>query len=172
MKLLSVLALAILYPISAFGQAETSQPGLPRVSMVAGVGNAMGLLGVQAERYVSKGRFSLFGGLGYWPEIESGDPSGIAIAAGARGFTRGLTHRGFVEVSVSQVATETVRLIETDEIIDGSRLYGPGVQIGYQYASGGGLTGLLSAGVGFPVGAQSDTHAALMVGFGLGYTWR
>ncbi len=39
-----------------------------RFTMLAGVGNAMGWLGAQGERYFRNGRFSAFGGLGYtWP---------------------------------------------------------------------------------------------------------
>lgn len=51
----------------------------------------------------------------------------MTLAAGVRAFTAGRNHRAFVEVSVSQVATQSVRLITggTSDFGDGERLYGP-----------------------------------------------
>ena len=56
---------------------EASQEALRerKVSILVGVGNAMGWLGVQGERYVGTGRWSLFGGVGYVPPSESADTS-------------------------------------------------------------------------------------------------
>jgi hypothetical protein len=57
------------------------------VAATAGVGNAMGWFGGQAEYYVARDRASLFAGLGYTLEVDEGDPSGATFALGARGFT-------------------------------------------------------------------------------------
>ena len=54
-----------------------------------------------------------------------------------------------------------------------SRFYGPCGQLGYQFASRGGFTVLLSLGVGYAVGAMAHLNRAQgLLGFGLGYTWR
>jgi len=169
MKLLTLAALVVFSPLDVFGQTFGAQ-GTPKVTVVAGVGNAMGWLGAQAEGYLKSGRISVFGGVGYTPEYEVGRPSGVTVAAGTRGFTSGRKHRAFFEVSVSQIVTES--FTSGTATLPGSRVYGPGLQGGYQYVSSRGLTGLASIGVGFPVGAESGTHAVFMAGFGLGYTWR
>ena len=54
-----------------------------------------------------------------------------------------------------------------------SRFYGPCGQLGYQFASRGGFTALLSVGMGYAVGAMAHLNRAQgLLGLGLGYTWR
>ena len=108
----------------------------------------MGWFGAQAERYFTHGRLSAFGGLGYTPRVDAFDPEGVTLAAGVRGYTAGLKHRGFAEASLCQVGV----LSDPEHP---SRFYGPCAQLGYQFASRGGFTLLLSLGVGYAVGAMA-----------------
>lgn len=127
----------------------------------------MGWFGAQGELYFAHERASAFGGLGYTPAIDEGDPSGITGAAGLRAFTNGIRHRGFLELSVSQVAVQTG--------VEDKRLYGPGLQAGYQYAALSGFTFLVSAGVGVVLNGGDrldDSAVQALVGLGFGYTWR
>jgi len=158
--------------LSAFGQTPDPQAAgtNPTITVVAGLGNAMGIFGAHVEGYVRRGRVSVFGGLGYLPEFEPGDPSGVTGAAGARVFTSGRTHRAFLEVSVSPLLFEYFTVGTTR--IPGSIVYGPGFQGGYQYVARSGLTGLASIGTGFPIGGETGDRVALMAGMGLGFTWR
>ena len=77
--------------------------GVPQriATVTAGLGNTMGWLGLQGERYFARERLSAFVGLGYTPGIDQGDPSGPTFALGVRGFTTGVKHRGFLALSVS-----------------------------------------------------------------------
>jgi hypothetical protein len=158
--------------LSAFGQTPDPRAAgtNPTITVVAGLGNAMSIFGADVEGYVRRGRVSVFGGLGYLPEFEPGDPSGVTGAAGARVFTSGRTHRAFLEVSVSPLLFEYFTVGTTR--IPGSKVYGPGFQGGYQYVARSGLTGLASIGTGFPIGAETGDRVALMAGMGLGFTWR
>jgi hypothetical protein len=172
-EVLLVSLLVLMSPIGAFAQqpsAASSDPGGPTVTVTAGAGNAMGVVGAQAERYLKGGRMSLFGGIGYLPRIDPGDPTGVSAAGGARLYTSGRRHRAFVEASVSEILSET--LVAQGVVLRQSRRFGPGVQVGYQFVSRRGITGILSLGAGVPVGAESGARAALMAGMGLGYTWR
>jgi hypothetical protein len=130
----------------------------------------MGWLGLQAERYFAAGRGSVFGGVGYTVEVDR-SWSGVAVAAGARVFTSGDKHRIFLEASVSQLAIELPSdpsLPKGDE-----RVYGPGVQVGYQLTKPKGFTLMLSVGVGHTVGGPSHLQGtAFLGGLGLGHTWR
>ena len=81
-------------------------------------------------------------GAGYTPEIDAGDPSGPTFAAGLRGFTPGDKHRGFLELSISQLA------LVYGSAKERRRLYGPGLQAGYQFVTAGGFTLMLSLGLG------------------------
>lgn len=137
------------------------------VSLTAGVGNSMGWFGVQGERYLADERISIFLGLGYTPRLDQGDATGPAFAAGIRTFTAGTKHRAFIEGSVSQL------LVETSVFGEGGRLYGPGVQGGYQFISAGGFTLMASLGVGYALAVPSGLDPwAAQVGLGAGYTWR
>jgi hypothetical protein len=89
----------------------------PVVSVLGGLGNACGGLGIQGDYYLAQGRLSVFGGVGYFPASDSLSgisANGIAGAVGARLFTKGLRYRGFLELAVEPVAgafqSEMVRL--------------------------------------------------------------
>jgi hypothetical protein len=72
-----------------------------------------------------------------------------------------------LDLSVTQV------FVETDLSEDPGRLFGPGLQAGYQFASRGGFTIVASAGVGYAPGVRDGENAfGGLVGLGLGYTWR
>ena len=155
---ISLLLLVCVVPANA--QTATQER---HGTATAGFGNAMGWFGVQGERYWLTSRLSVFAGIGYTPDFRGHTyGSGAAGAFGVRGYTRGFVHRGFVELSVSQL------------FIDSSRTrgvyhrYGPGVQWGYQFVSTGGFTFHLSLGAG----RLSQRHQELMGGIGVGYTWR
>lgn len=74
------------------------------------------------------------------PEMDWGtDRSRIAglsytFAAGGRAYTSGARHRGYVELSVSQILTvqDGQDFVNGEWVPDaGHRLYGPGLQLGY-----------------------------------------
>jgi hypothetical protein len=147
------------------GQAATAAQRIATVT--AGIGNNMGWLGLQGERYFAHERLSAFLGLGYTPSLDQGDASGLTFALGFRGFTAGSKHRGFLALSVSQLFTEN------GPVENRRRLYGPGVEAGYQFASRGGFTTMLGVGVGYAPGIpEGENGVASMIELGLGYTWR
>lgn len=127
----------------------------------------MGWIGLEAERYFARERLSAFLGAGYTPTLDPGDPSGPTFAAGVRGFTAGFKHRGFLALSISQIFVETA-LTE-----DPGRLYGPGLEAGYQFVSRGGFTFMASVGMGYAPGAPEEaSEVGELIGIGFGYTWR
>ena len=170
MRLLaSTLLVLLLTPASAGGQEPGAAPRVPArvASLTAGVGNVMGWLGVHGERYFAHERLSAFVGLGYTPSIDPGDPSGPTFALGLRGFTDGIKHRGFLALSVSQLA------IETGFAEDPRRFYGPGLEAGYQFVSRGGFTFMASLGLGYAPGVpEGEQEYGEVLALGLGYTWR
>ena len=95
-----------------------------------------------AVKYLGSGRMSLFGGLGYTPSVIEGDANGVTVAAGVRGYTAGVRHRGFLELSVAQIEVEQSCFAHC------RRPYGPGLQAGYQYVANGGCLPML---LQFPV---------------------
>jgi hypothetical protein len=135
------------------------------------VGNALGWVGVQGERYLRDGRLSLFVGVGYAPAFDEDPnmPTGIAAAAGCRAYFGGGKHRVFLEGSVSQINREW--WLDAGGSLEQARRYGPGVQVGYQLVSSGGFTFVSSAGVGYAVGAKSD-RVSMLLGLAIGYTKR
>jgi hypothetical protein len=163
---LAILVLALAHsPLAAQKLADSTRP-TRRATVTGGMGNSMGWYGVQGERYFAGERLSGFLGLGYTPSTDGSD-SGPTFASGVRGFTGGFKHRGFLELSVTQV------FVETGAVQDHGRLYGPGLQAGYQFASRGGFTIVASAGVGYAPGVRDGENAfGGLVGLGLGYTWR
>jgi hypothetical protein len=165
-RLAAVVVLLLLgSPAALRGQAASDPRRIATVT--AGIGNTMGWLGVQGERYFARERLSAFLGLGYTPAIDQGDPSGLAFALGVRGFTAGVKHRGFLALSVSQL------FVENSATEDRRRLYGPGVEAGYQFASRGGFTIMLGLGAGYAPGMpDGESAVASMLELGLGYTWR
>jgi hypothetical protein len=161
--------LVLLSATPAAGQETGAAPGVPArvVSLTAGIGNVMGWFGVHGEGYFARERLSGFVGLGYTPSIDPGDPSGLTFAVGLRGFTTGIKHRGFLALSLSQLA------IETGFVEDPSRFYGPGLEAGYQFVSRGGFTFMASLGLGYAPGvAEGVGEVGEVLALGLGYTWR
>ena len=166
---LALVMLVLSVPVALCAQApeRSAQRPIRVVTITAGTGNALGWLGLQGERYWARDRVSTFIGIGYTPEIDPGDPSGPTFAAGVRGFTPGFKHRGFLELSVSQLAL----VIGPPE--ERRRLYGPGLQAGYQFASAGGFTAMLSLGLGYAADVpEGESEVGGMGGLSLGYTWR
>ena len=157
-----------LSPLPAAGQeAGVSPPVPPRVaSLTAGVGNVMGWLGLHGEGYFARERLSGFAGLGYMPRLDQGDPTGPTFAIGLRGFTTGIKHRGFLALSLSQIAIGS-------SLEDPRRFYGPGLEAGYQYVARGGFTFMASLGVGWAPGIpEGENEVGEILALGLGYTWR
>jgi hypothetical protein len=166
-ELVALLLLGVAVPLAAQQLAESTPQRIATVT--AGIGNSMGWLGLQGERYFAGDRASAFLGLGYTPSIDQGDPSGLTFAAGLRGYTAGFKHRGFLEASVCQIFVETGFGFGEEN----SRLYGPCAQAGYQFASRGGFTTMVSFGVGYAPGVpEGESGFGALVNLGLGYTWR
>ena len=164
---LVILVLSVPAALPAQAPERSAQRPTRVITITAGTGNALGWLGLQGERYWARDRVSTFIGIGYTPEIDPGDPSGPTFAAGVRGFTPGYKHRGFLELSVSQLAL----VIGPPE--EQRRLYGPGLQAGYQFASAGGFTAMLSLGLGYAADVpEGESKVGGMGGLSLGYTWR
>jgi len=150
---------------SAQSDAPNPTP-LAVATVTGGVGNAMGWFGAQAERYFAHSRLSVFGGAGYTPALDDFDPSGLTVAAGLRGYTGGRKHRAFLEASACQVGI-------VSSSVAPKRFYGPCGQLGYQFASRGVFTFMVSAGVGYALGAADyGGRTQGLVGLALGYTWR
>jgi hypothetical protein len=125
---------------------------------------------VAAEFYFSGGRLSGFGGVGYTLEIDQGDPTGLTFAGGVRAYTLGIKHRGFAELSFSQVTTSRPLFA----LGEGKRHYGPGIQAGFQHVGAGGFTFVVSAGVGYALVDEFviGSRVQPLLNLGLGYTWR
>lgn len=165
---IAAVLLMALMPVSVAPTAaqDDSPPGF---AALIGVGHDMGWFGAQAEGYVRPG-LAIFGGLGWTPEIRDDTPTGPTFAFGVRQYVGSARHRGFLEANVSQVL-----VITADSVSSGDRFYGPGLQAGYSFVSQGGLSALVSAGLGYAVGldpAQEGDDFALLFGLGVGYTWR
>lgn len=151
---------------------HASDPGEPVVTVTGGLGNSLGILGFQGERYLKRGRASAFVGLGYsFDTGESGMlPTGIAGAAGFRLYTPGLKHRAFLEASVSELAK--CAPYYGLEPVEGARSYGPGMQLGYQLVTRSGFTLAASAGAGYAPGVDFGDKVFMTAGLAMGYTWR
>ena len=141
---------------------EAEPAGERRFTLAFGLGNSLGWVGGQAEHYLAGDRMSVLGGLGYTPALDPGDPSGVTLAGALRGYTPGQHHRGFLELSISQVSTSP---------LTGKRLYGPGLQVGYQFVARSGFTALASWGAGLER-RHGETNAREILNLGVGYTWR
>lgn len=174
----SVVISLVLALVPAVEAQEARSAPARHVTVTVGVGNAMGWLGGQGEIYVDRRRLSAFGGVGVTPEFDDGDPTGATFAAGIRGYTSGARHRGFLELSLSQVAIQsptTLAMGDVLETVEGKRLYGPGLQAGYQLVTGGGFTVMASVGAGWAPGvddAVDESEIQPLLNIGLGYTWR
>ena len=166
LRLVSFCLLAL--PASTHAQNAPDSAPRPRfLTLTAGFANTLGGLGIQAEKYFARTRLSVFGGIGYVIEEDEGDYSGLGVAAGIRGFTPGLKHRGFLELSVSPLFLE-------QNCFDSCNLrYGPGISAGWHFVTRGGFSLWLSGGVGVSFDPPpGESSVAPMGGIGLGYTWR
>ena len=170
MRPLVLTLLLVLSPGASVAEQESAATPsvLPRAaSLTAGLGNVMGWIGLHGEGYFARERLSGFVGLGYTPSVDPGDPSGPTFAIGLRGFTPGIKHRGFLALSLSQLA------IESGAVENGRRFYGPGLEAGYHYVARGGFTFLVSLGLGFAPGVpEGEKEVGEVLALGLGYTWR
>jgi hypothetical protein len=171
MPLLVLILLVLLVgPLSAAAQDSLATTRNPRrvATLTAGVGNVMGWLGLHGEKYFARERLSGFVGLGYTPGIDPGYPSGPTFSVGIRGFTPGFSHRGFLALSVSQLAVQGGGLVDNP-----GRFYGPALEAGYQYASRGGFTFMASLGLGYAPGVpEGEKETGEVIALGFGYTWR
>jgi hypothetical protein len=156
------------FPLSLLAQGARDSVPKPRfVTLTAGFGNTQGGVGIQAEKYFAKTRLSVFGAIGYTPAENEGDYKGAGVAGGVRGFTPGVKHRGFLELSVSSL------FIEQSCFDVCSARYGPGLSAGWQMVTRGGFTLWLSGGIGVAFRTDpGDDSVAPVGGIGLGYTWR
>lgn len=173
----SMLVVAsLLAPAKLHGQHDSPR----RFTVTAGLGNPFGWVGAQGEVYFAREHLSAFVGLGYTPARTSLQASGPTFAVGTRVYAGGTRHRGFAELSISQVMT----VDDGQDYVDGEwvpepahRLYGPGLQLGYQYASFGGFTVQASVGLGYAATADETDEGVMgkwapMAALGFGYTWR
>lgn len=173
-----LMAAGLLLP-AVPGAAQTSEKAPPTArdyTVAAGVGNALGWLGVRAEAYLSGDRLSAFAGLGYTPGDRL-DNTGATAALGVRGYMGGDHHRALLELSVSQLAQESIleRNATGNLVQRGQRRYGPGLAVGYQYVADSGFTAMLSGGVGVAIGLDDRLAASPvspMANLALGYTFR
>jgi hypothetical protein len=167
----AVVLLVAATSILGGARGEAAERTAPTVSMTGGLGNSTGGLGLQGEYYFAQGRASLFLGAGYWPSSQDGarrHPGSAAGALGGRVFTSGFTHRALLEASVSEIGWE-----QSAEGSKTKRLYGPGLQVGYQHVAKGGFTFLVSGGVAYALGAQIAPKGAFAVGqIAVGHTWQ
>jgi hypothetical protein len=153
----------LLLSISSSVLAAQEGPSGRVATVTSGVGNAMGWFGVQGSvRSRAVGSASSVGSATPRRSTRA-TRRGSPLAAGVRGYTPGVRHRGFVEVSVSQLEVQLACFDACE------RRYGPGVQLGYQYTARGGFTLMASGGVGRSLGNEGGTAA--MLGFGVGWTW-
>lgn len=157
---------------SLSSQALSSAPSteLRTATFTFGAGNSAGWFGLRGEKYFTNDRLSVSGGLGYTPGIDEHEAAGLTMALAARGYTPGRYHRGFVELSFSQVQIEGRHTSGGHAYWAGR--YGPGLQLGYQLVTRGGLTVDVSAGAGYSLGGRANSgRMAPLIGLGLGYTF-
>jgi hypothetical protein len=169
MRFLALTVLTLLAPSSAWAWQGAPQPAPlpPAFSLLVGVGNNTGGLGGQGQAYLADGRIGIFGGLGYQPELQTGDWSGVSVAGGVRAYTNTRKHRGYLEVSASPMQIELGCFAACE------RFYGLGTQAGYQLLTSGGFTLAVAVGVGYTLGLpDGSSRASLLSDLSLGYTWR
>lgn len=169
MRSFALTVLLLLSPSAAWAWQSPPQaaPPPPAFSLSVGLGNDAGGLGGQAQAYFGGGRIGIFGGLGYLPEVETGDWSGVSVAGGVRGYTDTRKHRGYLEVSASPMQVEQGCFASCE------RFYGLGTQAGYQLLTSGGFTLAASIGVGYTLGLPDGSSRASFLGdLSFGYTWR
>lgn len=174
----SILACLTLCPATTAGQIDAPVEGIPRMAVIAGVGNSLGWFGAQGEWYFTQS-LSAYLGSGYTPGDDPLDATGATFAAGARAYLGGSNHRFVVDLGLSQV-----RLLEgfvarrNGEPLPGSlpqqgrRDYGIGGQIGYSWVSNSGFTALFTTGFGYPIQGKNLGQYERLYSLGFGYTWR
>lgn len=153
-------------------EAAAPAPGTPVVTVLGGIGNSLGGYGLQAEYYLGGGRFSVFGGMGYYSGGDDDNyPSGLAGAGGARVYAGGVRHRGFLELAVAPLGGTYVTY--DDELVDQAMIYGPSAQVGYQLVKDSGFTFMASAGIGYGRWSEYDLSlTTFQMGLAIGNTWR
>lgn len=169
--LILVLVLGSRAPV----EAQTIEPpgtGLEdrAATVLAGGGNSFGWFGTNVSLYLSDGRWSVHGGLGYALAVSppEGHPSGVAWAAGVRRYTAGFRSQWFVGLLYGLLVTTSGSRPNPPP---GEWGYGPAVMAGWQYAAGSGFTFLVSLGAGHPVTAEVDVALIPAFDIGFGYTW-
>lgn len=153
-----------------------SQEASPRrgLALMGGYGQSFGWVGVSVDHYFADGLLSGFLSAGYVPEKSDvyRTPSGPTGAAGIRAYLLGsFKHRGFLEVSVTEVSNGVKPIFDETGALVGSEDvhgYGPGFQLGYRFSSRGGFTLIAQGGVGY---SFSEWSQSPMIGLGFGYTW-
>lgn len=178
---LTALLLAATLAFGAAPGVQAQQGGeredARQVMLMAGLGNGFGGVGMQAELYVAEERLAVFGGFGYAPS-DRHDLGGPAGALGVRGYTAGDHHRGFLDVALTPLMLEDIRVVDRSRGVilqEGGTKYGPGVTAGYQLTTGFGLTAMLSGGLGVAFGLDDvidEGPLAPMLNLGVGYTFR
>lgn len=144
------------------------EAGQRRTSVTAGFGNQYGFgFGINVERYLIGERVSVAIGTGGIPELD-GSPGTLGMAAAMRGYTPGQRHRGFVETSITLIATSFSRR-GPGNFDDVKRHYGPGLSVGYHYTARGGFTMTVAGGAGWAV-SLDELYPIVMLGFG--HSWR
>lgn len=176
MLAVSASALLALPAVSVAQARQETQPdslATPHVTVTAGMGTSMGWYGAQTEWYVWPGRLSVFGGLGYTFRVMAGHPEGLTYAGGARLYTRGVKHRGFVALVVGQLVTTVNDSPFPGGTAVGERHYGPALMGGYQRIADTGFTFVVALGIGYaPPTHESGSLVTPALDLGFGYTWR
>ncbi len=146
--------------LTLFPPCVLSQDEIPAVGLALGAGNAFGGIGLRGEVFLFRGRLSVLGGAGVFPDI----PRTITGAASVRYYVGGRQHRLYADLSWSwlQVSIPVGR---------GSAArfdYGPGLSLGYSFVSQIGVTFTAGGGLGF---ADYGEHIPIAQ-LGVGWTWR
>ena len=124
------------------------------------LGNDYGGVGLNFEYYWANTNASAFGGFGYSPDYNRQDfaEGDLIFIGGIRVFTKGVKHRGFLQLSIGPVQYHSA-------VVN----YGPALSAGYHRTSRQGFTFVVDLGVGFD---PNRDEAIAISSFGFGYTWR
>lgn len=152
--------LAALLCLSTTLTPAAAQTAPPSISVLAGLGNTFGGLGVSGEYMLAHGRAGVVAGAGYLPESDGYDDTWGA-AAGMRLYSSIARHSGFAEAGVMPIA---ISLGPTGQ----HNHYGPALSIGYRYLANRGFTAIIGIGAGWTSAGGVDAVGNL----GFGITWR
>lgn len=149
--------------------ALDSVPAPRRFGVQAGFGNIVSGMGLSGEYFV-RDWLSAVGGVGFIPETSEG-PGNLGGGVAVRGFTPGIKHRGFLELSFSllEMSWNSVLTFQGLEFINVERRYGPALSAGYHYTAAGGFTLIVSLGAGVTIDGGKAAPSGTL---GFGYTWR